>query len=83
MKKKRKVTKKTNEQQNQLAFTRLSERMRCIHELEGLIKDIELYDFIESDSTNNENDDELKDLVIGVRWAISKLKGEKLSDIYE
>jgi hypothetical protein len=83
MKKKRKVTKKTNEQENQLIFMRLSERTRCIHELEGLIKDIELYDFIESDSANNKKDDELEDIVIGVRWAISKLKGEKLSDIYE
>ena len=78
MKKKRKVKDKLVDQEKRKELVRLLERTRCIHELEGLLKDVQLVELVDPDFTDD-HDDEVFNISLGIKWAIARLKGENLS----
>lgn len=75
MKKKRKVKNKLAEQEVLDRLLRAMERNRCIHELEGLLKDMELVKSLDPDFTDDEHS---FSIMLGVKWSISWLKGKRL-----
>ena len=79
MKKKRKVknklAEKLAEQEVLDRLLRAMERGRCIHELEGLLKDMELIKSLDPDFTDDERS---FSIMVGVKWSISWLKDKRL-----
>lgn len=83
MKKKRKGTNKLNDEQSHNKFTdfvRAMERGRCINELEGVLKDIDLIELVQVDFPDDAGDYDLPSISLGVKWAIARLKGKSLGD---
>ena len=80
MKKKRKVknklAEKLAEQEVLDRLLRAMERGRCTHELEGLLKEIELIELFDPDFKDDAKKHDISLISLGVKWAIAKLKGE-------
>jgi hypothetical protein len=73
MKKKTKFT--DNELNTFAVLIRKNERLDCVHKLEQLVSEIELMRFIEK--WNNDKDEYI---LLGVKFAINRLKGRKIGD---
>ena len=76
MKKKRKVKNKLADRKTRNQLMRLLERGRCTHELEGLLREIELIELFDPDFKDDAEKHDISLISLGVKWAIAKLKGE-------